>query len=331
MSQEGSLLRILMSRETQTRLADELGQVLAGRAYRLVAPDEEEANQAEVAFVSRDITGLSTKHEVLPHTQQAYTAMLRSARLRWVHVHSAGADRPVYVALRERGVNVSTSAGANAQVVAQSAVLGLLALARHWPHLLAAQRDRRWAPLQGGPLPRDLQGQTAMVVGWGPIGQEIGRLLQAFGLRLVVVRRSGGAIGPDVECVPPDALPQHLPRADWLVLACPLTPQTRGLIGARELARLPAHAGLVNVARGEVVDQAALVDALEQGRLAGACLDVFEHEPLPPDSPLWGLPNVIATPHSAGASDGNEARVDRIFLDHLDGWLRHGGKAPEHP
>ena len=317
------LLRILMSRETQARLGTELARLLGDRPYRLVAPDEEaEANQAQIAFISRDITGLSTKHEVLPHTQQAYDAMLRSTTLQWVHVHSAGADRPVYIALRERGVNVTTSPGANAQVVAQSAVLGLLALARHWPKLLAAQRERRWAPLHGGALPRDLQGQKAMVVGWGPIGQEIGRLLLAVGLRLVVVRRSGGEIGAGVECVAPDGLLAHLPRVDWLVLACPLTPQTRGLIGARELAALPMHAGLINVARGEVVHQPALLHALEQERLAGAYLDVFEHEPLPLESPLWTLPNVIATPHSAGASDGNEARVDRLFLDSFADRLR---------
>jgi len=324
-NEAGLLLRILMSRPTQARLGADLARLLGDRPYRLVAPDEErEASQAQIAFISRDITGLSTKHEVLPHTQQAYDAMLRSTTLQWVHVHSAGADRPVYVALRERGVKVTTSPGANAPVVAQSAVLGLLALARHWPKLLAAQRERRWAPLQGGELlPRDLQGQTAMVVGWGPIGQEIGRLLLAIGLRLVVVRRSGGGeIGAGVECVRPDALLAHLPRLDWLVLACPLTPETRGLVGARELAALPAHAGLINVARGEVVDQAALTNALEQDRLVGAYLDVFEHEPLPSESLLWVLPNVIVTPHSAGASDGNGARVDQIFLEILGSHLR---------
>lgn len=320
---DAGLLRILMSRPTQARLGAELARLLSDRPYRLVGPDEEdEASQAQIAFISRDITGLSTKHEVLPHTQQAYDAMLRSTTLQWVHVHSAGADRPVYVALRERGVKVTTSPGANAQVVAQSAVLGLLALARHWPKLLAAQRERRWAPLQGGELPRDLQGQTAMVVGWGPIGQEIGRLLLALGLRLVVVRRSGGEIGAGIECVAPDALLEHLPRVDWLVLACPLTKETHGLIGVPELAALPAHAGLINVARGEVVDQAALINVLEQGRFVGAYLDVFEHEPLSLESPLWNLPNVIITPHSAGSSDGNESRVDWMFQNNLDHWLR---------
>ena len=171
---DAGLLRILMSRPTQARLGAELARLLGDQPYRLVAPDEEdEASQAQIAFISRDITGLSTKHQVLPHTQQAYDAMLRSATLQWVHVHSAGADRPVYVALRERGVKVTTSPGANAQVVAQSAVLGLLALARHWPKLLAAQRERRWAPLQGGALPRGGRGQELAGEGAADVGPQL--------------------------------------------------------------------------------------------------------------------------------------------------------------
>ena len=118
------------------------------------------------------------------------------------------------------------------------------------------------------------------------------------------------------------ALHEVLPSADWLVLACALTPETRGLIGARELALLPAHCGVVNVSRGDVIDESALIDALRAGRLGGAYLDVFAREPLPEDSPLWDLPNVIVTPHSAGFSDGNEERVADIFLDNLGRWAR---------
>ncbi|WP_035202706.1 NAD(P)-dependent oxidoreductase, partial [Acidovorax sp. CF316] len=111
-----------------------------------------------------------------------------------------------------------------------------------------------------------------------------------------------------------------LPGADWLVLACPLTERTRALVDRAALARLPPGAHLVNVARGEVLDEDAVVVALRSGRLAGAYLDVFSHEPLPPDSPLWQLPHVIATPHSAGFSDGNAERVDALFLDNLARW-----------
>jgi len=277
---------------------------------------------ADLAFVSRDVTGLSTKHEIQPATARFYEAMLAAPGLRWVHTHSAGADRAVFGTLRARGVRVTTSSGANAAVVAQTALAGVLALARHFPQMMAAQGERRWAPLLQSGLPRDLAGQCAVVVGWGPIGQRLGTWLQALGLEVVVVRQRAEPAGPGLQTVSFQAMQAVLPRADWLLLACPLTDATRGLVDAAALARLPAGARLVNVARGEVVEEPALIEALCQGRLAGAYLDVFAHEPLPADSPLWALPNVIITPHSAGFSDGNAARVVEIFLDNLGYWLR---------
>jgi phosphoglycerate dehydrogenase-like enzyme len=312
----GARVRILLSRPAAQRLETQIREVLQGREVVLLHPGAAEAATADIAFVSRDVTGLSTKHRILPDTQRFYDTLLAARGLRWVHVHSAGADRAVYLELRARGVQLTTSAGANAPVVAQTALLGVLALARHWPRLVAAQREHRWAPLIESGLPRDLAGQTAVVVGWGSVGREIGRLLQAVGLEVVAVRRDADA-SDDKRVVGSAHLHAVLPQADWLVLACALTPQTRGLIGERELALLPRHAHVVNVARGEVVVEPALVDALRAQRIAGAYLDVFAHEPLAPDSPLWDLPNVIATPHSAGFSDANERHVDRMFLDHL--------------
>jgi phosphoglycerate dehydrogenase-like enzyme len=309
-------LRLLLSDPARERLGTRLGAAVVPLSL-----DEAAAGAPfDLAFVSRDVTGLSTKHQVLPGTQRFYDALLASSALRWVHVHSAGADRPVFLELRARGVQVTTSAGTNAAVVAQTALAGVLALARQFPRLLAAQREARWAPLIGSGLPRDLAGQTAVIVGWGAIGRQLGAWLAALGLHVVAVRRErAGPVG-GVETVAYDDLPAVLPRADWLVLACPLTERTHGLVDAAALARLPPGAHLVNVARGEVVDEPALIAALRGGRLAGAFLDVFAHEPLPADSPLWHLPNVIATPHSAGFSDGNAARVEALFLSKLARW-----------
>jgi phosphoglycerate dehydrogenase-like enzyme len=275
---------------------------------------------ADIAFVSRDVTGLSTKHQLQPVTSHFHDLLRAAPSLRWVHIHSAGADRPVYGELRARGVAVTTSSGANAQVVAQSAVGGVLALARGLPTLMAAQRQRRWTPVFEECLPRELSGQTAVIVGWGPVGQSIAAVLSVLGLHCIAVRRSAAADARQVETVAYDQLAAVLPRADWLVLACPLTASTRGLVDRAALARLPPGARLVNVARGEVVVQADLVAALQGGRLAGAFLDVFEHEPLPAASPLWDLPNVIVTPHSAGLSDGNAPRVEAMFLANLARW-----------
>lgn len=316
-------LRILLSQQALEPLRAPIAQVLGARAHELVSIESAVAGgrrDIDLAFISRDVTGLSTKHELAPSLQACYDVLRGAAGLKWVHIHSAGADRPVYVELRARGVAVSTSSGANADVVAHTALAGLLALARRFPQLMAAQREHRWAPLLGGQLPRDLGGQTAVLVGWGPIGQRIAAFLRMLGLRVVVVRRQAQAARDGVEMVGFEDFVPALARADWLLLACPLTAQTRGLVDARALAALPAGAGLVNVARGEVVVEADLVAALQSGHLGGAFLDVFEHEPLPPASPLWDLPQVMATPHSAGHSDGNAARVTGMFLDNLRRW-----------
>jgi phosphoglycerate dehydrogenase-like enzyme len=315
-------LRILLSRDAAGKLADDIRRVMGSRPHVLVFPDEPAATGADIAFVSRDVTGLSTKHDIKPDTQAFYDALRDANSLRWVHTPSAGLDRPIYEVLRERGVVVTASSGVNAPVVAHSATLGLLALARRWPLLLAAQRRHEWLPVYATALPRDIRGQTAVIVGWGPVAREIGRLLQAFGLKLAVARHSDQPAGDDVTTVPYSRVRELLPRADWLVLACALSDATRHLVGRDELAMLPAHCALVNVARGDVVDEHAMIDVLREGRIAGAYLDVFAHEPLDHDSPLWDMPNVIVTPHMAGMSDANEPNVARLFLEKLGRWLR---------
>lgn len=315
-----SPLRILMTPAAALQAGAGLAEALGGAAHMVVNAGDD----ADVAFVSRDVTGLSTKHRVLPETQRFHDALRNAPSLRWVHAHSSGADRPVYGELRARGVEVTTSSGANAGVVVQTALAGVLMLARCFPQLLAAQRSKTWAPLVSSGLPRDLAGQTAVIVGWGPIGQGLGALLSALGMRVVAVRSSAGAAcAPATESVRFEDIRAVLPHADWLLLACPLTDRTRNLVDAAALALLPPGARLVNVSRGEIVDEPALIDALRSGALSGAYLDVFAHEPLQPDSPLWDMPNVIVTPHTAGHSDGNEARVADLFLDNLRRW--HAG------
>lgn len=326
-------LRILMSPASLKQLGGEVADVMGVRPYELLALDEAVAMQrtdADVAFISREVTGTSTKHEIHPALQQVYDLLRQSPGLKWVHIHSAGADRQIYQDLRDKGVQITTSSGANAQVVATVALAGVLALARKFPMLWAEQQARQWIPMMGPRMPRDLPGQTATIVGWGPIGQQLGRLLQALGLNVVAVRQkvcplvygqfNAPAQANTVVQVTFDDLHDVLPRTDWLILACPLTDKTLQLVNAPALAALPPGAHLVNVARGEVVDQDALVSALQSGHLGGAFLDVFAHEPLPPESPLWAMPQVMVTPHAAGHSDGNEARVRQMFLDNLRCW-----------
>ena len=286
-SEAGQPLRILLSARAAATLGPRIAQVPGLPAHELVrAEDAVPGAAADLALVSREVTGRSTKHEVQPATRHFYDLMLQAPALRWVQMHSAGADRPVYVQLLQQGVTVCNASGANAGVVAQSAVAGLLALARNFPVLFNAQRERCWAPLLEHALPRDLAGQTAVIVGWGPVGRQVAALLGQMGLQCIAVRSTAQADPPAMPTVSFEELRSVLPRADWLVLACPLTDRTRNLVDASALALLPAGARLVNVARGEVVVQADLVNALQQGRLAGAFLDVFEHEPLPVSSPL---------------------------------------------
>jgi len=318
--------RVLMSGATQRELADALAalQTDAG-GFEIVSLEAARAvgsHAVDAVFISRDITGASTKTQLGDDLLASYAVMRRSNALRWVHTHSAGADRPIYGELRARGVTVTTSAGANAAVVAQTALGGVLALTRRFAQSLHAQHEHRWAPLANGPLPPDLAGQHAVLVGWGPIARTLQPWLTMLGLRVTVVRRSAEPAAPDVPTLRFDALASVLPQADWLILACPLNAQTRRLIDGAALQRVKRGAMVVNVARGEVIDEAALIAALQAGQIAGACLDVFEVEPLPADSPLWHLPQVMVLPHSAGHAQGNRARVAALFLDNLKRWLQ---------
>ena len=317
-----------MSQQSIDRLGSSVATVMGQNAHELISLEDAvlaHRTDADLVFISREVTGASTKHEIHPALQKVYDLLRQSPRLQWVHIHSAGADRQIYLDLQARGVKVLTSSGANAQVVATVALAGILALARRFPMLWAEQQAKQWRPMLGERMPRDLPGQTATIVGWGPIGQKLGSLLKALGLDVVAVRQqleaNPGRGGLAVEMVTFDDWQRVLPRTDWLVLACPLTDKTRQLVNADTLSLLPQGAHLINVARGEVVDEPALVAALQGGCLGGAFLDVFAHEPLPVASALWALPQVMVTPHAAGHSDGNEQRVGQMFLDNLRHWV----------
>jgi phosphoglycerate dehydrogenase-like enzyme len=276
-------------------------------------PDAECA-RVEIAFFSGDIFP--------DYSRQFFSTVRKAPQLKWLHAFNVGVDHPIYTELLGRGVRVTTSAGSTAEPIAQTAIMGLLALARGFPRWLVGQRARQWNP-ERKVLPPDLHTQTAVVVGLGRIGAEIARLARALGLKVIGIRRSPrNASDPVDELHAPAALPGLLPRCDWLVIACPLTPETRGLVDAAAIAALPKGARIINIARGEIVNEPALIEALKSGHLAGAYLDVFATEPLPPDSALWELPNVLATPHNSAVAAGNDERVLEIFLANLERWHR---------
>lgn len=292
-----------------------------GSQYELefiVLPEDREARlpddvvaRADYAFFSGDIVSRG-------FSRQFFSAARKAPNLKWLHVANAGVDHPIFSEMLARGVRLTTSSGSTAEPIAQTAITALLMLARNFPHWMQAQREHRWSPMTIEEFPRDLRGQTAVVVGLGHIGKEFARIARALGLIVIGVRRSPMQPGDPVdEMRAPEELASLMPRADWLVLACPLTPETRGLVDAKLLAALPKTARVINVGRGEIVDESALIEALQSGALAGAYLDVFQKEPLPADSPLWDLPNVLVTPHNSTASAGNQQRIYDIFAKNM--------------
>jgi phosphoglycerate dehydrogenase-like enzyme len=276
----------------------------------------------EAVYYSRDIWEGTDKNALSPAAQALWAIIDRAPNLKWLAVYAAGSDQKRFQDAMKRGIRLTTGAGAQAESVALAAVTGILALGRCVPHWIASQQRREWAPLRGREVPPDMPGQHAVIVGVGYIGSVVARVLKAMGLKTTGIRRSSA---PSEHCdrvLPLSQLDTVLPACDWLVLACPLTAETRGLMDRRRLALLPAGAGLANVSRGEVIDEPALAEALAAGKLRCAYLDVFAVEPLPVESPLWGLSNVLISPHNAGASTGTYARGVEIFLRNVANYLQ---------
>jgi len=311
-------LVLMMSGSLIRQYRNQLDQVI-GRPWRYVDPEEELADTSgiEIALFSRSIYAGSNRQQASPQTRRFFDALAQSPRLAWLHVFSSGSDNPLYRPILQRGVCVSTSTGAAGKTVALTAFTGLLALSRGMPRWIQAKQQRVWAPVHGKDAPAVLAKQTAVVVGTGVIGCEFARLSGVVGLQCIGVRRGLGHIEPFQSCIPVARLDEVLPRADWLVLACPLTKETHGLIDARRLRLLPRTAQVINVARGGVLVERDLVSALQQQTIAGAYLDVFETEPLPTTSAFWEMPQVLLSPHNAAISQGYDDQVMRIFLANL--------------
>ncbi len=274
-----------------------------------------------VAFFSRDLYEGSSLRKPGPLSDAFFKVIDAAANLRWLHVCSSGLDLPQYETTMRRAVHITSSRGSTATPIAQTVLAAILAHSRGFAHWLDAQATRKWAPLTGPNLPRKIEELEIVVVGAGAVGSEIGRLLKAVGFRTTSVRRSTADSPYFDRSVSVEHLDAVLPTCDWLVLAVPLTEKTRGLIDGRRLSLLARHAGIVNIARGELLDEAALIAALRANQLGGAYLDTFHEEPLPADSPLWTLPRVWISPHNSAAAQGHEQRVVDCFMRELRAWL----------
>jgi len=245
----------------------------------------------------------------------------RAPKLRFIQSIGAGVDQFDRDALRARGVRLASAQGVNERAVAEHAMALILALMRHLPAARDDQRRRHWRGMISDPARREdeLGGKTLLIVGLGRIGSRLAGLARAFGMQVIGAKRdpATGAAAAD-QVVAQDRLADVLPQADIVALTCPLTPQTEKLIGESALRLMKPSAYLVNVARGRVVDEPALIAALEAGRIAGAALDCTIEEPLPPSSPLWGLDNVLITPHTAGETRRYEDNVIDVLTENLE-------------
>jgi phosphoglycerate dehydrogenase-like enzyme len=270
--------------------------------------------------------GLLAEAEVLfdfDHTHRQDLPEL-APRLRWVQATSAGIGqfvRRMGYDTRLPGAVFTTASGVHARPLTEFCAMAMLIFSRNLWQMQRLQAERRWERFGA----TDLAGRTLGVIGVGRIGAEVARLGKALGMTVLGVKRTVAGVDPAGlgcdELVGPDGLAGVLGRSEFLVIITPHTSETEQMLGAAELALLPRGAVVINIGRGSVIDEGALIAALAEGRLGGAALDVFEAEPLPPESPLWTLPNVLVSPHSASTSDRENARITDLFCDNLRRYL----------
>jgi len=268
-----------------------------------------------------------------PLCDAAYTWILKdhelaqAPKLRWVHTSAVAVETLCLPELFARNVAVSNTRGVQAVPIAEHVIAVTLALARQVPFVIENQQQSRWAQNEfvGRRLPWLLKGRTLGLIGVGTIGAEIAKRAEAFGMRVIALRRrpAYGTIGHVDRVYGKADLDDFLGQCHVLVVCAPLTPETQSLMGEKQFAQLPKGAVVINVGRAKIIDTDALIAALHSEHLAGASLDVFPQEPLPPEHPLWTTPNVILTPHTSGFRQGHWDEVVDLFGDNLDRFLRN--------
>lgn len=301
----------------------DLKVLFAHVAYEFEAPFT--ARNTGMSFdVARNLDELEAK---LPDADLLCVSMMwknelapKAKKLKLIQSISAGTDQYDRDTLKTHGIRLASGQGVNANAVAEHAIALMLSLSRQLHFLRDHQHQTHWRPMQGDRQIREdeIQGKTVLIVGMGGIGQRLAALCKAFGMTVIGTRRDPAKGGGAADEIHADSeLLSLIPRADFLVLTTALTPETTGLIGREQIAAMKPTAFLVNVARGKVCDELAVIAALSANLIAGAALDVTTEEPLPSDSPLWSMPHVIITPHSAGETVRYEDRVIDLLLENV--------------
>lgn len=259
--------------------------------------------------------GYSLKAEQLKHAR----------RLQWVHSTAAGVAQLMYPELRESGIMVTNASGIFSMPMAEHTMGLLIALARNFSDCVRLQDRSEWGPQKLWDKPQhltELGGAILLIAGFGSIGRELAKRAKAFGMRIWGVTRSGnGDTSLAERIIPATQLDSVLPEADYVVLATPETSETKQLMNAERLALMKHGARLINIGRGSLLDEAALIAALEGGSLGGAALDVTSVEPLPPESALWKTPNLLITPHTSAISARLWERETALLMELLERWF----------
>jgi len=304
-------------------IGDDRLQQIGGVSRRIKVTDGSalfRAEQDRVAGAREKLDVLLAEAEVLFAFRLPAGVIRRAPRLRWIQVMSAGVDRFLDAEMRGSPVVLTNVSGIHATPISEF-ILGLMLMfVKQAPFCFQLKQEKKWQRFTLSVL----HSKTVGIVGLGSIGREVARLAKAFRMKVLATRRSAKRVGRGryVDIMfPPDQLSDLLAQSDFVVLAVPFTPETNGLIGERELRAMKSSAYLINIGRGGIVDEAALVRALDEHWIAGAGLDVFATEPLPADSRLWELPNVIFSPHIAGSMEDYATQATELFLENLKRYL----------
>jgi D-2-hydroxyacid dehydrogenase (NADP+) len=319
---------------TRTSTAETKLLICVWHRFSLWNPPPRMAERIRERWPEMRVVHLPTYHGLqteLPDTNVFVGFSLRpeqfawARKLLWLHSTAAGIGQLMYPELRRSGIEVTNASGVHCVPMAEHILGTLIALAHRFPDYLRYQQQAKWAQqeLWDAPVrPRELRGQVVLFVGFGAIGREVAKLAQPLGIRVWAVTRSGkGDADLAEKFFPSSKLLEALPQADFVVLAAPETSETRAMMGAREFALMKPSAYFINVARGALVDEPALIAALQQNKIAGAALDVASQEPLPPENSLWKLDNAFITPHVSAVSEHLWERQTDLLMENLERWF----------
>lgn len=313
------MTRILIEEQAYERLASQLSAISTELEFIVMKPDgllyfDEKPIRIETA--KPDIAWLNVGLVRANLGQHYVQTVLASGTVKWLQTYNAGLDQPFYQEMFDQGIRISASS-AQAIAIAEYVIANILACYQDVFARRRYQQAHQWQKM----VFKELWRTRWLLVGFGNIGQALAQRLRAFECEVVAVRRSGQAHGLADQVITPEQMAAHLPQVDGVVIACPLTDETTGMVDDAFFQRLQPGAILVNIARGKIVDEAALIEALKQGIVGQAILDVFDPEPLPQHSPLWDLDNVLITPHSSNSGENTPLRGDLLFLENLRRFL----------